>query len=221
VSSIRENNYLHLHPIIVDSNFNVIDGQHRLQAAKELNLPIYFFQEDNISERHVMTANTAQSSWTVDDIINFFAVRDRLPAYIRLQEIMTSTNLKPKGVFGLIFGICNTKLLDTIKRGNFKLPSDQTQINEIISNYQKFIEFVEQRRIKPRSMFSNSYFTQAFRLLVLNETFEINLFIKKLENKWFELRPQMSAQDYFNQLIGIYNWHNKGSKIEEEVSWES
>lgn len=221
ISSIKENNYLHLHPIIVDDNFTVIDGQHRLRAAKDLNLPIFYIQQSNISERHVMNANTAQSSWSVDDIINFFAVKDRIPSYVKLQEVMKSTNLKPKGVFGLLFGICNTALLDTIKRGSFKFPTNSDKIDLIVNNYLKFITFVEDRRLRPRSMFSNSNFTQAFRLLVLNDTFQMDVFLKKLENRWFDLKPQMTPQNYFNLLIEIYNWHNRGNKINDEISWES
>ena len=35
-------------PIIVDENFSVLDGQHRLEAAKKLKLPIYFMTMTNL-----------------------------------------------------------------------------------------------------------------------------------------------------------------------------
>ena len=40
VKSIEENGFLQM-PIIVNENYEVIDGQHRLMAAKKLNSIIY------------------------------------------------------------------------------------------------------------------------------------------------------------------------------------
>ena len=42
---IKENNLLHLHPILVNLKGEVIDGQHRLQAAQELEVPIYYLKQ--------------------------------------------------------------------------------------------------------------------------------------------------------------------------------
>lgn len=219
IDSIKENNYLHLHPIIVDSNFNVIDGQHRLRAAKTLNVPVFYVQEDNISEKHVMNANTAQSSWSIEDIINFFAVKEQDTQYLRLNELMEELDLKPKGLLGLLFGVCNKQMIDLIKRGNFKFPENDSNTESLVNNYKKFKEFVDNRRIRPKTMFSNALFTQAFRLMVINETFNAPLFFKKLENRWYELKPQINSQEWFNLLIKIYNWHNK-EKISNGSSWE-
>lgn len=42
VNSISNRNLLAANPILVDEAMNVIDGQHRLEAARKLNTPIYY-----------------------------------------------------------------------------------------------------------------------------------------------------------------------------------
>lgn len=129
IDSIREQNYLHLHPIIVDENFNVIDGQHRLAAAEKLDAFVYYIQEKKINEKHVMNANIAQSSWSVEDIINYYSVKENIDSYSRLNLLMKELSLKPKGLFGLLFGICNQSLLEMIKRGKFILSQTKRRRN--------------------------------------------------------------------------------------------
>lgn len=40
--SIQIKNLLEYRPIIVDKKMQVIDGQHRLEAARQLGVPIYY-----------------------------------------------------------------------------------------------------------------------------------------------------------------------------------
>lgn len=42
IDSMQSNGYLKQYPILVDSEMRIIDGQHRLIAAKELNLPVSY-----------------------------------------------------------------------------------------------------------------------------------------------------------------------------------
>ena len=41
----------HLFPIVVDLGFNIIDGQHRFEACKKMEKPVYFIVDDD-SENH-------------------------------------------------------------------------------------------------------------------------------------------------------------------------
>ncbi len=41
IASMKMNNFLHLNPILVTSNMEVLDGQHRLKACEELGVKVY------------------------------------------------------------------------------------------------------------------------------------------------------------------------------------
>jgi len=58
-------------------------------------------------------------------------------------------------------------------------------------------------------MFTSFMFTIGFRNLVLNPQFNEKIFYSKLENRWFEIRPQIDAIHWSKSLVNIYNWKNQ------------
>src|SRR5258708_2908989 len=57
---ISVNNRLHLHPILVNADYEVIDGQHRLSVARKLGVPIYYIKSDIIARKHIIECNANQ-----------------------------------------------------------------------------------------------------------------------------------------------------------------
>ena len=81
-------------PILVTDDYYVIDGQHRLQAAKHVGCSIdYIFQANNALGR-VAEINSKQKSWTRNDFITHFAKQGN-DQYLKLQELLSS-NLTSK-----------------------------------------------------------------------------------------------------------------------------
>ena len=62
VESIKEMDLTMYSPIIVSEDFRIIDGQHRFEACKELNLPIYFLvMPSENAEKAMIVLNKCQS----------------------------------------------------------------------------------------------------------------------------------------------------------------
>jgi hypothetical protein len=207
IKIIKKENLLHLHPILVNNSMEVIDGQHRLEAAKELGLEIFYIQSD-LSYEHILSSNLIQKNASLNDVIKFYALKDAIPCYVFLYDCLLSLNLSAKGLIGLIFGSCLPALMIQIKEGKFQLPRDVITLNRFIEIYKNFIEFAKSKRITPYSMFSNSNFTIAFRNLILIDNFNEKTFTNKLEMRWFGLKPQMNSREWTKQLVSIYNWKN-------------
>lgn len=205
---IQKENLLHLHPILINEKMEVIDGQHRLEAAKELGLEVYYIQ-DAISYNHILNSNLYQKKLSLSDVIKFYAKKDGINSYIYLNKLVDRLNIKPKAILGLIFGGSNGPLIDFIKSGKFELPNNLMVVNKCMESYEKFKNFVKEKRITPFSIFSGSNFTTAYRNLVLLSNFDENIWYSKLENRWFELRPQLNSKEWTILLIGIYNWKNQ------------
>src|SRR5690348_12851099 len=81
-SSIQKDNQLSVHPIIVNKDFYVIDGQHRLEVAKSLGLEIFYVQSDTVTDLHVIDGNVNQKSFEVSNYIDYFAIKEKNPVYI-------------------------------------------------------------------------------------------------------------------------------------------
>jgi hypothetical protein len=219
--AIQENNKLSVHPIIISKNMYVIDGHHRLQVAEDLQVPVSYLIDQNAENdeeiyQHIITANVNKKNWTLENFLNLYAKKDQNPHYIEFLDLLETLGLRPKGLIGLIIGAQNSAVIHNIKNGTFTLPENKRIYEKITMSYFEFRNFAEERKMKPVSMFTNSNFTNAFRMLLINDSCDVELLFQKLENRWFDLRPQPTAKEWFQLLLNIYNWKNHNKILNEE-----
>ena len=85
ITSISERNLLEERPILINEFNEILDGQHRLEAAKILNIPVHYIISGECLERkaydHIMAANINQRKWTIDDFLNLYSYRDNNEQY--------------------------------------------------------------------------------------------------------------------------------------------
>jgi hypothetical protein len=219
-SSIEKNNHLNLHPIIVNQNFEVIDGQHRLEAAKQLGVDVFYIKSDVINDEHLIECNVNQKSFEVENYIDYFAVKDKKDEYIKLKKMMASSGLKPKALLTLILGVVSSNLLEFLKTGKFKFPSKENP-DIIMQFYYDFCAYIKDKRIKPFSMFTNHNFTRALRWMHKTNGFEQEIFFKKLDLRWFDLKPQRTSEEWYQLLLSIYNFknHTKLESLKNEINY--
>lgn len=60
-----------LSPVMVNSNYEIIDGQHRVEVLKKLNKPVIFIISDHIVPRTIISINSTQRNWKNEDYLNF------------------------------------------------------------------------------------------------------------------------------------------------------
>jgi hypothetical protein len=108
--SINEN-YLFT-VIIVNENYQIIDGQHRFDVIKELNLPLHYIVCVGYGLKEVHILNQISKTWNADDYLNGYCnlgYKD----YIKYKEF--------KEIYGLGHNECMT-----ILAGRFiKTPVDE------------------------------------------------------------------------------------------------
>lgn len=75
------------HPIMVNEDFEVIDGQHRLEYAKRNGLPIYYIVVQGADVQDCVTMNNVRATWTVADYINLFSSQGN-DNYIILKNLL-------------------------------------------------------------------------------------------------------------------------------------
>lgn len=213
-ASILRDNQLGIHPIIVNKDLCVIDGQHRLAAAKDLGLEIFYIQSNGVNDMHVIECNVNQKSFEVDNYIDYFAIKEKNPVYVELKEMLKTTSLKPKALLTLLLGTVSPNILEFLKTGRFQFPKGPDR-PKILDLYGDFISYAKDKRIKPISMFTNYKFTKALRWLHGTSGFDSEMFFKKLDLRWFDLKPQLDAAAWYTLLISIYNFKNH-NRIQDE-----
>jgi len=83
--SIKQNGFIKSRPILVNKYFEIIDGQHRFEACKRLNIPVPYAIIDGDTMGLTIALNTSQKKWSLIDFINSYAGRG-LDCYRRLQK---------------------------------------------------------------------------------------------------------------------------------------
>src|SRR5215469_9874714 len=86
MESLKKKNLLKFKPIIVDSNMYVLEGQHRLEAAKRLNLEVYYVQCNDTDPNDVVLFN-CMKKWETTDYLNYYASTGN-ENYIKLQDLL-------------------------------------------------------------------------------------------------------------------------------------
>ena len=206
-SAIERDNQLNVHPIIVNKDFYIIDGQHRLEVAKSLGIEIFYIQSDTVTDLHVIEGNVNQKGFEVDNYIDYFAIKEKNPVYIELKGMLKSTGLKPKALLTLILGVVSPNILNFLKTGQFQFPIKEDP-NKVMELYFDFLAYAKDKRLKPISMFTNHNFTRALRWLYNTTGFESQVLFKKLDMRWFDLKPQRASEEWYALLINIYNFKN-------------
>jgi len=85
VAQITQSNLLHVKPLDVTADMGIIDGQHRLAAARELGLPVYYKVSQQLSEADITTLNVAQKNWQGPDYLHYWTVKGRTD-YVALTK---------------------------------------------------------------------------------------------------------------------------------------
>jgi hypothetical protein len=49
----------------------IVDGQHRLEACRELKIPVYYIIDEKAQEDDLIHLNTVRSNWTLPDYVYF------------------------------------------------------------------------------------------------------------------------------------------------------
>ena len=199
--------------VIVNENYEIIDGQNRFETAKNNNLPIRYIICEGYGIKEVQIYNLNQSNWNNIDYVNSY-VEDNREDYIRLNQfrekfpkfsletcIFLLTNSKTGDNPRLLLKT-NDKFYSTtkLKAGIFKI----TDYNQAVKNAFKLLELSQYYE-----KFNSRKFVAAFLTIISHPEFDYKEFIQKLE-KYNELTQIcLTKKGYLLNIIKIYNYNNK------------
>lgn len=198
--SMDENGML-VNPIIVNEKNEVIDGQHRLEAAKITGSGVYFLIVPGYKLNEVHALNANQSEWSSKQYMDSYAdlgVQD----YILLRDFV---NRYGYGV-SLSLRICSDdghrgqKGLKEFKHGKWK-----------ISNYEESCDFADKMQlIAPfYDGYKRSAFTRAMFSLMKKDVFDFYHFIDKLKLQPRALVDLPNSSQYIELIEEIYNYKKR------------
>jgi len=204
MKSIGEKNLLHVNPIVVDKRLRVIDGQHRLEAAKRLGVEI-FYLEDNIDRKDISMLNTNQKNWNTLDYINFYTVEGNTS----FRQFSHMLNSYPDMSLSAMMVLCSsdgTRNIEELKHGFIDMDN--------IEGAKVICDLINRLHIKFEYRFVfDSKFPIAMMRVMKNEDFSEEILVKHIEVQQRSFVQCHSVKQYLDMILEFYNKGLSKNKI--------
>lgn len=210
IRSVSLRNMLQIRPILVNEKMEVIDGQHRLEAAKALDLPIFYEVYEDSEPKDIFLLNDNQKPWVIGDYLNYYAASGNTD-YINTKRFLEKLNIDMSTFFALFIGRPGGNVSADFKQGKYKFPSEEEMKggeNRLIAA-RSIIEHIQKMAIKKARFVKNTTFIRALLWTMRLDGFDLETFLKKLEICMDKVRPCRTIDEYANLLIDIYNYKNR------------
>lgn len=214
-ASMKENGVL-MNPIIINELYEVIDGQHRLAAAREQKAGVYFIVAKNYTLNEVHSLNLNQKNWGVKDYMQGYASIG-IESYVKLSKFY---ELNKEFSINDCVGMCsnisggragnlaqkyrsdvsNSNLKEVFEEGTWKGKS--FELAQINADKLKIIK-------KYYNGYNRSTFVGTMLHLFTNPNFDFNFFIEKLKKQPTALLHCANRPQYRMLIEDIYNYRSR------------
>jgi hypothetical protein len=204
VVSIQKRNLLNVNPIVVDQQMRVIDGQHRLEAARILGVEIFYIMED-INREDISLLNSNQKNWTAMDYINFYTV-EKKPSYVQLSQLISKYQDMAISALLVLSNSEGRRSLGQLKEGSL----DVLDIDHAIEVSE--ICYDLNHRFQKDFVF-DSRFPLALGKAIKAENFKLERLIEQIQAAPREFVPCHTKTQYLALIEEIYNRNLSKNKI--------
>lgn len=138
-------------PVLVNEEFEVIDGQSRVKALEKLKMPVSFCIKKGIGRKECQMLNLFQKNWTTSDYINSY-MADGNVHYIWLNTMMKKYKELSAGVVQAVCvnkgkpstSMSAGKVNETITSGSFKVTErEKIHIDGALFFLSRFVETLD------------------------------------------------------------------------------
>lgn len=196
--SIEEVGYIS-NPIIVNEKMEIIDGQHRLEALKELGKPVEYIVQRNLDIKEVLYMNINQEKWTMLDYIKSFAELGN-ESYQRLLDLIELYPLYNLNTIGSALKGINKLGNKGLQRGTLEVSQFDYENAIIKLNYlNRFIPVFKYL------MGRTTYFCQAIMDIYDMDGIDAERLLKQVTENVRTMIPWSDFNSCLSSIEDIYN----------------
>lgn len=193
-------------PVLVNQKMEIIDGQHRFQACKELGLPVYYSLVSGLDIHEARSMNILQKNWSLGDFAKSYADSGNVnyQKYITLRE-----------TYGLSDSVTlvSVKALSLTDRGGgrgykqFKageLTITDEQFKEAKETLEKLAEITEYTNAA-----NNRAGAFAFLRIFQSKNYNHTRMISRLKRFGKKMESYSNTSDCLRQAEDVYNMYSR------------
>lgn len=214
-------------PIIVNEQYEIIDGQHRLKACENLKIAVQYIKRKGATIDDVISTNIVGKKWNIDDYIHRFATEGKQD-YIDLLEFVqvgkskgfsTSTSVTIARGVGRneVFSMCNdgkirgsggnlpknVKRLYTlgsgIKLGYFEMPN-KDEANKRLNTIAAFSDWDFYKKIS---------FVNAINQCMRIKEMDFNRLLQSARKHPRRFTNEATTENFIKMFEEIYNYRRQ------------
>lgn len=204
--SILENGWLNGSLIVIDGKGNVIDGQHRLMAAKEVGSSVDYVVEKKATVDSIRMLNTNAKNWNIIDHLKYH-VKNGNQDYMLLDRFMKNfPHLRPTECMMLVKNSNSSAERGSFERGDFKV-SDMKIAYKWGHNIMK-LQYIFDG-------YNKSIFVRAMIKVFQNPQFDFDQFLHKVQLRKSMIHMCGTVDQYVEMIEKIYNYKRK---VDEKIN---
>lgn len=215
VQSIKERGWVR-NPIVVNEKMEVIDGQGRLAALRELKLPVEYVIAEGATVADCVALNLKQSNWTNTDYVKSYAEMGNRDYEILLSHYGKHHNL-PDTCVNTIAGRVNNDgghMSATLKEGLFKIYDVET-LSERLEFANACADALGRGNGRMRQ------WSGVFKFVYYCEKISNELFLERLTRNRHLVVPCVTTKQMLECLEEIYNYGCKrANKVYFVPEWD-
>lgn len=201
-SSVEDNDLLHANPILVNEQFEIIDGQHRFNVCESLCKPIYYIMVKGLGLQEIQILNANAKNWKTEDYVSGYA-KLGLPEYKYFETQMNKMDIGVASLLAIFTGD-NGNAQESLRNGTLTLPNKKRGeiIYTWIKDFEKLFVGATQRT-----------FVRALVTLYNIDGYNHNKMMQKLQYQSTKLRICNESKSYLALLEEIYNFKERNEKL--------
>lgn len=200
LKSIKERGWIR-NPIIVNEKMEMIDGQGRFEALKDLNLPIEFVVAYGATIDDCIALNIKQKNWSLVDYIYCYA-DNGYKDYKYIVDLMQRYNGKLNN--STIVQIAGSTRADNIpyeqiKNGTYKI-MDRDTVTKRLDFIIEMLSIIGKKRGRER------LWTNTFKFVYYSDVINKRSMLQKLNARISEVHPVVTTEQAVLELEKVYNF---------------
>lgn len=210
-------------PIIVNEKMEVIDGQGRLEALRQLGKPVDYIVVPGATIKECISLNLHNTSWGLNDFIKSYATKGN-ENYIKLNNLLdTYSNLSLEVIGYVLYGM---RVAGKVyKSGNVIISDDKYEsAKKVLDYFNKFYPYLSKRK-----SFRKNFFYFALNFAYHHPDIDNNKLFDKFVDQYSLLCSPANAKQGLSIIEELYNGGRNRKKVylvtdyekvlEDKYSW--